>query len=570
MKVTNDLKQLNIKQNQVANKNATKNNAGKSNPTFTNAGILLLNFLDTSPAWGACAVDCGFMVIPRTLTDFTRGADVGVETARREGTGAANHASVGLYGAAAGAAVGATINGLYNLGNGNGVKVNDIYADTETLDLHGKIYDTKLKATNGNTAANPLREYLAETLKQYEALSGTEHSKWVRINDNNVIDQVADILENEIKANSSKISKEGFQKAKNALVSAFGVENNLRIIAGEGEKLHTSRYTVDTIIDNTYKLGKVFTTDKVKAAFTNAADYAENAFIKAYKSMSLKRSLIGVGVASLIGVSAQPINMYLTKLKTGSNKFVGGGEEDKSIGFKARKAAVTGIFATGVLASIGNPVKLLKNPKELINKIQFKGFSPTINQFKFIYGLTIASRFLAARNDNELKEASIKDFLGFANWLILGNFVQKLVAQGLDKTLIKKDGEGIMNWISNSSLKTREELLHKALGKDVIKEGKALNFKEMLAALPKNHAVRKQLRALTFAQLAGYAYSGLVLGVGIPTLNKHLTNKREAKRQAMEAAKQAQNNNNQDPMLKPTNIAFLNQKNFTGNKLLAQ
>ena len=183
--------------------------------------------------------------------------------------------------------------------------------------------------------------------------------------------------------------------------------------------------------------------------------------------------------------------------------------------------------------------------------------------------MTIASRFLAARNDNELKEASIKDFLGFANWLILGNFVQKLVAQGIDKSLVKKDGEGIMKWISNSSLKTREELLHTALGKDVVKDGKALNFKEMLAAVPKNHAVKKQLKALTFAQLAGYAYSGLVLGIGIPTLNKHLTNRREAKRLAMEA-QQTQNTQNQDPMLKPANIAFLNQKNFTGNKLLAQ
>ncbi|MBE7713001.1 MAG: hypothetical protein E7Z87_04590 [Cyanobacteria bacterium SIG26] len=570
MKISNEVKQLNIKQ-QSATKNVARNNNAKQNstPTFTNAGTLLLNFLDTSPAWGACAVDCGFMVIPRTITDFTRGADVGVETMRREGTGATNHASVGLYGAAAGAAVGSAINNLYNLGNGNGVKANAIYADSETLDLHGKIYHNKLKASVNTPNANPLREYLAETLKQYEALSGTEHSKWVKIEDHNVINNVVDILENEIKANSGKISKEAFQKAKNELVSAFGVENNLRIIAGEGEKLHTSRYTVENLIDNTYKLGKVFSTDKVKAAFANAAEYTENAFVKAYKSMSLKRSLIGVGIASVIGASAQPINMYLTKLKTGSNKFVGGGEEDKSVGFKARKAAVTGVFATGVLASIGNPIKLLKNPSELLNKIQFKGFSPTINQFKFIYGLTIASRFLAARNDNELKEASIKDFLGFANWLILGNFVQKLVAQGLDKSLVKRDGEGVMNWISNSSLRTREELLHTALGKDVIKDGKALNFKEMLAALPKNHAVRKQLRALTFAQLAGYAYSGLVLGVGIPTLNKHLTNKREAKRKAMEATKQAQNQV-QDPMLKPTNIAFLNQKNFTGNKLLAQ
>ena len=92
----------------------------------------------------------------------------------------------------------------------------------------------------------------------------------------------------------------------------------------------------------------------------------------------------------------------------------------------------------------------------------------------------------------------------------------------------------------------------------------------MVGALPKNHAARKQLRILTVAQLAGYLYSGLVLGVGIPKLNGYLTNKREAKKAAMaaELAKTTQPQV-QDAMLKPENIQFLNQKNFTGMNLLA-
>ena len=119
-------------------------------------------------------------------------------------------------------------------------------------------------------------------------------------------------------------------------------------------------------------------------------------------------------------------------------------------------------------------------------------------------------------------------------------------------------------------LKTREEILQNALGGKVFKDGKALNFKEMVEALPKNHVARKQLRILTVAQLAGYLYSGLVLGVGIPKLNGYLTNKREAKKAAMvaELAKTTQTQV-QDAMLKPENIQFLNQKNFTGMNLLA-
>ena len=49
---------------------------------------------------------------------------------------------------------------------------------------------------------------------------------------------------------------------------------------------------------------------------------------------------------------------------------------------------------------------------------------------------------------------------------------------------------------------------------------------------------KKRLRALNKAQLAGYAFSGLVLGLGIPNLNIYITNKLDKKRKA-EAAKKA-------------------------------
>jgi hypothetical protein len=144
----------------------------------------------------------------------------------------------------------------------------------------------------------------------------------------------------------------------------------------------------------------------------------------------------------------------------------------------------------------------------------------------------------------------------------LGNFVQKLVAQGMDKTLLKRNGKGIINWITNSSLKTREEVLHSVLGKNVFKDGKSLSFREMLKAVPKGSSAAKQLKILTMAQIAGYVYSGIVLGTGIPKLNIYLTKRRMAKQA------QAQQNKNEDVMLKPENRAFLNQKNFTGKSFL--
>ncbi len=543
-----DIKQLNTQTNPQLKGFTRKqynNQPQTANPNFTGMGDLALRFLDTNQAWGACAVDLGCMVLPRTITDFSRGTDAGMETARREGMGTVNHSMVGVYGTLAGLALAAGINGMYQFGK-NDIKASDIFADSETLDLHGKIFNEKLKAASKDSNINPLREYLAETFKRYETLSPTENGKWIKLDDE-AITKTVDIMEKEINGASKKISKEGLNNAKNTIISALGSENNFRIIAEQGEKNHTSRYTVDYILENAYKLGKVFSKEKVQDAFRNSADIAGNAFLKAMKSMNIKRSLIGIGIASAVGVSAQPLNIYLTKKKTGKSGFVGGGKEDNSAKFKIKKGLAALLFGSGVLATIGNP-------KNLVKDLQFKGFTPSIKQFKFIYGVTIMSRFLAARNDNELSESAIKDTLGFANWLILGNFVQKLVAQAFDKSLIKKDGEGALKWITNSVLKTRDEVLHASLGKKAFKDGKALNYSEMLKLADK--ATKKKLRALNIAQIVGYAYSGIVLGCGIPRLNIYLTNRREAKKNAQP----------QTPETTPasTNVAFMKaqQKHF--------
>lgn len=562
MKVDSDFRQLNIKQIEPK-KDSKKGFPTKqqfnyqTNPSFTGGADLFLRFLDTNQAWGANAVDLFCMVLPRTLTDFGRGPDAGIETLRREGMGTANHSMVGVYGTLAGLALATGINGIYKFGKDD-VKASSIFADAETMDMQGSSWNNVLKQNK----ENPLHEHLTNVLKNYEALSPTENGKWVKFKDND-IEEVVNILEKEIQSNTPKINKDALSNARTRLISSIGVENNLRIIAEEGQKAHTSRYTVDSILENTYKLGKVFTKDKVKEAFMNSSDIAENAFLKAMKSMNVKRSLLGIGMASLVGISAQPLNMYLTKKKTGKSGFVGGGAEDKSTGFKIKKSLVALLFGGGVLATIGKP-------KELIKNLQFKGFTPTIKQFKFIYGITIMSRFLSSRNDNELRESTIKDTLGFASWLILGNFVQKLVAQSMDKSLIKKDGEGAMNWIKNSVLKSRDEVLHAALGEKVFKDGKALSFKEMVKALPANSPARKQLKILSIAQLAGYAYSALALGFGIPRLNIFITNKIEAKKAAKAAGQNGNLNTIQQPadkMLTPENRAFLNHKNFTGNKV---
>lgn len=548
MKIESSYKQFNTPQQRQA-KNAGQFNNSK-NPNFTGfSPVELLKFLDTSPAWGANAVDFFCMVLPRTLTDFGRGPEAGIETARRESMGTINDSAVGAYGTLAGLALAMGINKAFGL-NKNDLKAASIFADSETIDMMGKIWHEELPQNTNN----PTFERIKKALGNYEVYDG---NKWSKFNEKD-IEKAANIFVEEL-GKGEELSKEARYNINKILTSSNNLENNFRIVAKKGEKLHSSRYSIDGITENTFKLSKIFSKDKIAEAFREASDIGSNKFLKALKKMNMKRSVLGVLIATLVGCSVQPINMWLTKRKTGGDGFVGGGKKDDSFGFKMQKALVAGLFSAGVIATIGNPKNLLKN-------LQFKGFTPTINQLKFIYGATIASRFLSARNENELKESTTKDVLGFVNWLILGNFVQKLVAQGFDKSLIKQEQKGgILNWIRTSSLKTRDEVLHEALGEKAFKDGKALKFGEMIKALGDNKTAKKRLGILTLAQLAGYIYSGVVLGVGIPKLNIYLT-KRRMEKEAQANASTQQNNPAEvdDKMLSPENREFLNQKNFTG------
>ena len=107
-----------------------------------------------------------------------------------------------------------------------------------------------------------------------------------------------------------------------------------------------------------------------------------------------------------------------------------------------------------------------------------------------------------------------------------------------------------IKWRLSSSFR-RLEILKKERPdiKSVIKaDGKPMKFNEMYKLLPKNGAARKNLRLLNLAQLGGYLYSGLVLGIGIPRLNIALTNHFDKKRKAKIQSQQ---------LVKPATINFL-------------
>lgn len=484
---------------------ANKNNLN-TNPSFKGVESLFiggLRNLNNYPAVGACVVDLGSMVIPRTVVDMkNRGVDAGTETGIREASSTTNHALVGFVGLGA-----ATIVSLVNgINKDYDIKANTIFANNDSIDVFSKFWNNELKGNTEEEAKKCAKEYYKSVLTNLRGLNGKQLSDPMP---ENIVDSIAEKLSN----SKHKLTKDLKRSITSDIVKTTGAENCFEIKAG-GKTLTSS---IGTLLDNMTALGKAFASDKVK-------DIPK--FVNRLKGVKTASALLGLAVTCSVGCSIQPINTHLTKKRTGKEGFVGveGREPDKSTGFKLMKLAAAGAMGLLAYKTIGG------GPKGILNKIQFSNKLPNLNQFKLIYGMTIMSRFLSARDKNELRESTTKDFLGFINWLILGGMVTKLTARAFGEEFINnplaKDEKGIKhawNWLTNPdvSVKTYDQML--LAGKEVIKDEEAKGFKELMKAADK--VTKKQVGKLAFAQIAGYLYSGIVLGFGIAKLNIFITGK---------------------------------------------
>lgn len=524
------------------------------------AGSTALRFFDVNQAVGANTMDICTMVLPRTIYDFTnRGPLAGIETGRRESAGTFNHAMVGVYGTAAGAALAYTLRDKY------GFNLNHIFADNGTIDILSGFHSESYK----EKAQDPLKTTLkkvAENLEFRNSEAETEKG-WVKL-DEKTQEEFVDKLYQKLKdPNLKQLDKESKEYLYSIMTSSTGAEKNVKL-SGYSKESQTS---LKNMISNIYNVMKSFESDKVKTIFEQVSDVKANDYVKALRKFNINRAAAGLGFATLFGVSVQPMNMYLTKKKTGQDGFVGvpGREKDNSLGFKIQKVLLGLVFATAAISTITT------KPKELLSKVQFQGMMPTINQLKMVYGVTIASRLFSARDKDELRESAVKDTLGFLSLLVLGSLITKGTAKLLDKSgslinMAKQDGQGFLKWMTNSSLKTRDEVLYGALKKhgiSTVKDGKALKFSELMKLLPKEDKLtRVKLRNLNIAQLVGYAYSAVVLGWGIPKINDYMTKKNEAKRLARLAAKEsAQQKSN---AANEKTVEANKTQNFTSNSII--
>jgi len=507
------------------------------NPNFTSAiwAAQALQFLEASPTWGAIAVDIASMTGPRTIIDFVeRGPEIGMETGIQQGGCTLNFGLMGPYAMLAGLAAAQGINNKY------GIKAHNIFASNDLITEFGEAFHKQLQ----NNSKSPVSDTLDEILKNLTAVYENNDFRSIREDTrkdiirfyNEKLGEDKDFL-----SLNKKDRKEFKEFLRSKIMSETGCENGY-VLKNAAGKEAVKKISLDAFIDNTIGITEAFKSRHLKAEFGKNIPVSGIEALNSLNHLARNRSILGIGFALIIGLGIQPLNVYLTKKKTGCDGFVGvkGRSKDKSKEFAAAKTGFAAVALGLILRNIGKFSELGKN-------LQFKGPIPTLEQFKFIYGAAIVSRLLMTRDKDELREALVRDTVGFVNWLILGGFVTKLTTYWMDKdkSLIKNAGGGIKDFFKWNLL-TRDEVLQsrlKKLGVKTVENNKALTFKDLLKKLNEiasgsgNAAkdaknIQSQLRKISTAQIAGYAYSCIVLGVLLPKLNIYMTRKSEEKLQA--------------------------------------
>ncbi len=462
--------------------------------------------LSTNPMLNASLVDVFAMGLPRTIVEYKeRNKYAGFEMAFREFTGTFIACfSAGLFGQ--------MINKTMSKRIQPEIKVNEnSWASNNTIDVLNQINKSG-------------KNYSKNLFNSLSGLNRNEEQAWNKINWDKIewYDKEAwnnlkwdnkefEGIHNKIKSEKSiietfdklisdeKLSKNDSKNLQNILtervINAVGAESNITLKSGD--KSITS--TVQNILRDSIDMGKnVF-----------SANESEKTIVK-LKKLNKVKTLGALTLSIVLALTNQAINRYITQKRTGSKEFVGNMDYESHIGNNSQTDKKKNLNFNKVLASAGFVAMLakvmnIKNTKDFFKKLEFTGPTTSGNAIKTVYGALILGRFFASKDNTELRETVVRDYLGFLNWLVLGGFVAKGVGNLLDKDRkdlfnTSKEGKGVKHWLNDVSLKTHSEIAAQG-GKDI----------------------KKNLRKLNVAHISGLAYSALMLGILLPKLNISMT-----------------------------------------------
>lgn len=481
--------------------------------------------IDTNPMVNAALIDVFSMVIPRTYVDTKeRNKYAGAETLFRELTGTFIVClSSGIFAKG--------ISHLYNKFVEPDTKVNpNSWVSNDSLNI---LHESWNKHKNSE-------KYVEDILSNLSGVNGEKVTTWKDINWENT-EFYNDKKWNAFSWNDKKFNNIHEKlKNKDTIVKTFGeiidsntdskdakqilhilehrITNALKVGSSINVRLDDKSLSssLHNLLRDTYDLGK--------NVFTNKSINAEAAINKLTK-MNKVKTLGALSVASALGLTNQYVNRLITKKRTGTDAFVGEVEYEKvkSGEFKgqnsSKKENKGRLVALKLLASAGiiglaAGVMKIRNHKDFIKKLEFTSVITSGNAIKTVYTATLVGRFLAAKNETELRESATRDYLGFLNWLVLGSFAAKGVANLLDKdrkNLFNINGKqgGIRNWLNNLSLKSHAEIASKG-----------------------SEFAKKNIWKLNLAHASGLAYSTVALGVLLPMLNIAITKHKHKKQTA--------------------------------------
>lgn len=498
----------------------------KQHPNFKGPldGIITqtLVTIDTNPMINAALVDIFSMVIPRTYVDTReRNKYAGAETLFRELTGT-------FIVCLSSGILAKGISHLYNKFVNPEVNVNpNSWVSNDSLALlkhswdsskHSNKYVEQILTNISGTDSRKINHFNDINWNNVEWYDDTKWSNfsWNNPKFNNVqeklknkdeiIKTLSQIINEDV---SKKDAKQVLQIIEHRITNAFKVGNSVSVKLDD-KTLGTSLHN---LLRDTYDLGK--------NVFTNKGVNIESAINKLTR-MNKVKTLGALSVASILGLANQYINRQITKRRTGTDAFVGEvdygkGKREKEKG-KRNDGKLIGLklLASAGIIALAAIVMKIKNPKDFIKKLEFTSAITSGNAIKTVYMATLVGRFLAAKNETELRESATRDYLGFLNWLVFGGFVAKGVANLLDKGKnnlfnIHKEGKGIKHWLNDISLKSHAEIISKGA-----------------------EFAKKNIWKLNFAHASGLAYSTIALGVLLPLLNIEITKHKHKKEHSLE------------------------------------
>lgn len=500
------------------NEQKSKNNNPKFKGLLDGALTTTLMTLDTNPMANAVGIDLFAMVAPRTYVDTKeRNKYAGAETFFREFTGTLIVCLSASY----------LAKGIAKLAN----KIINPKTPINPKSWFSK--DSLMFLDTASKEINSTKDFVANVFENvsgrdnkninkfneinWQNIEWIDENKWNKINWDNkkytgihhnlkskesIINLTSELIND--KTISKKDRKNLLQITESRVINALGVNN---ISTRYKEK--TLSTTIGNLLRDTVDFGHDI--------LTNKNINKTSAINKLFKINKIK-AIGGLTIASTLGLTNQYINRKITEKRTGKKGFVGDNNFAQQVADNSTPKTTTEqpkkdkkFIAEKLIASLGmiamaGAVMKVKSPKDFVKKLEFTGPVTSGNAIKTVYASTLVGRFLASDNKDELRESATRDYLGFLNWLVLGGFASKGVANLLDRKKeslfnVSKEGKGIKHWLNDISLKSHKEIASKG-----------------------SEFAKKNMWKLNLAHISGLAYSTLALGVLLPKLNIFITN----------------------------------------------